>query len=912
MPAKRDLVGRQAELSQLTRLLAQDTGRAVVVSGDPGVGKTALIEKMCAFAVSKDWRVVKVLGAQAEESFALGGLNQIAIGLRDCQAGLDDHDRAVLAPVLSGDTSTEVSVLPLAAALLNLLAVAAQDRPVLLVIDDVHWLDSISAEVLGATGRRLAHPGARIVAGRRTPYESVFSASGWDELPLTALSVADSEQLLDSVGAALPAATRTAILAVAAGNPLALAELPRFADRTAWARAEVPLTERMVGVFGDRTSQLDADVRAELLRAALDGTTANTGTTNRSRYAIRNGKPAAAVGLLLADPLGQYVFRHPLVRAAIIHQSTPEERRAAHHDLAQLYSDVLFRRASHLAAATTGPDQDIADLLGEAAQLSLRLGGIPAAIEWLQEAAALSTDPKRRNALLAEAVFVTTRAGRIDEARELLGNAEADTTQFALAILTDCYRAIHTDGEVLSTHRRLLEALTKVDDLDEQVVNRLVNLLLYVTGYADDDRLHELTNAAVAEVRSRVAPAVLLYHTGVDDIASTAKAIRATLDGYAAFLSEVPARYVLMMSYPAYCTDAMAKYRVPLQTAVTQVSAHGVSLDAIEGGHVVLLDLMATGHWGQAEQIGVQCLEMAASVNGSELLRHTCLTDLGVLAACRGDLETARRYFTEVMAWSKPRELNMLLRFAQRIAVRVAFAEGDFEAAYQAAIEISPPGQFPRKNIQVGDHMLDLVEALIHTGRLEDARTHVAEAMRLNLGEVSPRVAALTIAMAAMTASDAEAENLYSCAIDHPGILEFPFEHTRIVLAHGMWLRRMRRYTEARSVLSSAAAGFDRLGALPWAQRARAELRASGASVKQALGETVRLSAQEYRVAQLAAAGNTSKEIAAKVNISPRTVDSHLANSFRKLGVTRRAGLGDALRHYDSGMESIPGSPQEV
>jgi len=905
-------VGRQAELSQLTRLLAQETGRAVVVSGDPGVGKTALIEKMCAFAVSKDWRVVKVLGAQAEESFALGGLNQIAIGLRDCQAGLDDHDRAVLAPVLSGDTSTEVSVLPLAAALLNLLAVAAQDRPVLLVIDDVHWLDSISAEVLGATGRRLAHPGARIVAGRRTPYESVFSASGWDELPLTALSVADSEQLLDSVGAALPAATRTAILAVAAGNPLALAELPRFADRTAWARAEVPLTERMVGVFGDRTSQLDADVRAELLRAALDGTTASTGAANRSRYAIRNGKPAAAVGLLLADPLGQYVFRHPLVRAAIIHQSTPEERRAAHHDLAQLYSDVLFRRASHLAAATTGPDQDVADLLGEAAQLSLRLGGIPAAIEWLQEAAALSTDPKRRNALLAEAVFVTTRAGRIDEARELLGNAEADTTQFALAILTDCYRAIHTDGEVLSTHRRLLEALTKVDDLDEQVVNRLVNLLLYVTGYADDDRLHELTNTAVAEVQSRVAPAVLLYHTGVDDIASTAKAIRATLDGYAAFLSEVPARYVLMMSYPAYCTDAMAKYRVPLQTAVTQVSAHGVSLDAIEGGHVVLLDLMATGRWGQAEQIGVQCLEMAAGVNGSELLRHTCLTDLGVLAACRGDLETARRYFTEVMAWSKPRELNMLLRFAQRIAVRVAFAEGDFEAAYQAAIKISPPGQFPRKNIQVGDHMLDLVEALIHTGRLEDARTHVAEAMRLNLGEVSPRVAALTIAMAAMTASDAEAENLYSCAIDHPGILEFPFEHTRIVLAHGMWLRRMRRYTEARSVLSSAAAGFDRLGAAPWAQRARAELRASGASVKQALGEAVPLSAQEYRVAQLAAAGNTSKEIAAKVNISPRTVDSHLANSFRKLGVTRRAGLGDALRHYDSGMDSIPGSAQEV
>jgi tetratricopeptide (TPR) repeat protein len=392
------------------------------------------------------------------------------------------------------------------------------------------------------------------------------------------------------------------------------------------------------------------------------------------------------MGLLVVDPLGQYVFRHPLVRAAIVHQASLQERRAAHHDLAGLYHDVLFRRASHLAEATTGPDQDVADLLSEAAHLSLRLGGIPAAIEWLREAAARSTDPKRRNALLAEAVFVTTRAGRINEARELLGNAESDVTHSALATLTDCYQAIHADGEVLSTHRRLLETLTKVDDLDEQVLNRLVNLLLSITGYADNNQLRTLTNASVAKVQSRVAPAVLLYHTGVADIASTAKAIRATLDGYAAFLSEVPARYVLMMSYPAYCTDAMAKFRGPLQTAVTQVSAHGASLDAIEGGHVVLLDLMATGQWEQAEQIGAQCLAMAASIHGSELLRHTCLTDLGVLAACRGDLETARRYYAEVTAWSQPRGLNLLLRFAQRIAVRVAFAEGDYEAAYQAAI----------------------------------------------------------------------------------------------------------------------------------------------------------------------------------------------------------------------------------
>jgi DNA-binding CsgD family transcriptional regulator/nucleoside-triphosphatase THEP1 len=900
VPTSGDLVGRRTELSRLIRALAEDTARAVVVCGDPGVGKTSLIDHLDASARSSGWRVVRILGVESEDSYTLGGLNQLVFSLKESLAGLDKQNQTALKPVLGGDANSSVSVLPLAAAVLDLLSVAAQNQPLMLVADDVHWMDSVSAEVLSAVGRRLADPRVQIVAGRRALHESAFSQAGWAELPLGPLSDADSASLLDRTGGPLPAATKTAILTAAAGNPLALAELPRSAAEFDFGAGAPPLTERLVEVFGGRAKRLDAASRADLLRAALDGSTAGPAAADRSRYAIRNGEPAVAMGLLVVNPLGQYVFRHPLVRAAVVHQASLHERRAAHRDLAGLYPDVLFRRATHLAGATTGPDQDVADLLGEAAQLSLRLGGIPAAIEWLREAAGLSNDPKRRTALLAEAVFVTTRAGRIDEARELLGNAEADATQFALAALADCYQAIHTDGEALSTHRRLLEALRSVDELDEQVVNRLVNLLLYITGYADDDRLHQLTNAAVAAVKLRVAPAVLLYHIGVDDIANTAKGIRSTLAGYAAFLSEVPARYVLMMSYPAYCTDAMAEFRAPLRTAFTQVSAHGASLDAIEGGRVVLLDLMASGQWEQAEEIGAQCLEMAAGLHGSELLRQTLMADLGVLAACRGDLETARRYATEVTAWSQPRGMNMMLRTAQRIAVRVAFAEGDYEAAYQSAIRISPPGEFPRKYIQVGDQMLDMIEALIHTGRLEDARAHVEEAVRLNLAEVSPRVAALILATTAMTAPDTEAEELYQSALDHPGIVEFPFERARIALAQGMSLRRMRRYNEARVVLGSAAEGFDRIGARPWAERARAELRASGATVKQSRGETIPLSAQERRIAGLAASGKTNKEIAVQLNLSPRTVEAHLSRAFRKLGITRRAALSQALLEQDS------------
>jgi DNA-binding CsgD family transcriptional regulator len=270
-----------------------------------------------------------------------------------------------------------------------------------------------------------------------------------------------------------------------------------------------------------------------------------------------------------------------------------------------------------------------------------------------------------------------------------------------------------------------------------------------------------------------------------------------------------------------------------------------------------------------------------------------------VLAAWRGDLGTARRNAADVTAWSKPRGLNMLLHTAQRIAVRVALAEADFETAYQAAIGISAPGHFPRQNVQVGDDMLDLVEAWVNTGRIEEARAHVAEAARLNLAEVSPRVAALTIAITAMTAPDSEAEGLYRSALGHPAIAEFPFERARITLAHGMWLRRQLRHTAARAALGLAAETFDRLGARPWADRARAELRAAGVSVKPSAGEQTRLSTQERRIADLAADGKTNKEIAAALSLALSTVESHLHRLFRKLGITRRSALSRALREYD-------------
>jgi DNA-binding CsgD family transcriptional regulator len=777
------------------------------------------------------------------------------------------------------------------------LVVVAWVRPVLLVVDDVHWLDRVSAEVLGAVGRRLTDPRVAIVAGRRAPYESAFSAAGWAEVPLAALGAEDAVRLLKRAGAPLTEATTAALLTAAAGNPLALTELPRFAGRIDYGPASIPLTDRLVAVFGGRLEQLEADVRAELLRAALDGTPVAAPSLHRPRYVMHNVEAAIKAGTVVADPLGQFVFRHPLVRAAVVHQASPSERRDAHRDLAALYQDVLMHRAYHLAAAADAPDQEVADLLARAAQLSGRRGGLAVAVEWLRRAAELSTDSARRSAYLADAIFIAARAGRLDETQDLLDSTHGGFGESAAAVLADCYRAFHADGDVASTHRRLLSTLAGADSLNDGMVNQLVNLLLSVTGFSGDLRYRDQANVALPAVEKRVNPAILLYRAGVEDIVGTACAARRVLEGSVEFLPQLPARWVMLLSFPAYCIDAMADFRAPLARAFAEVSSRGASIDAIEGGRVVLIDLVAAGQWDRAEEVGATCLEMARQNRGSVLVRHQLLADLGVLAANRGDVETARRYADEVTAWAGPRGLDLHLALTRRIAVRVALAEVDYEAAYQAATLVNPAGHFPSHIIAVAEDMLDLVEAALLSGHREQARAHALEAVRLNLAEVSPRVAALTLAISAMTAPDAEAGELYQAAVTHPGLAEFPFDHARIALTQGMWLRRSRRHTEARNPLELAAEIFERLGARPWANRARAELRAAKVSTSQASTDTPSLTAQERRIAELAADGHTSKKIAAKLSLSSRTVDVHLGRTFRKLGITSRAGLSEALRN---------------
>jgi len=898
MLATGSLVGRRTELAQLGQILGADRGRAVLLCGEAGIGKTALMAHVCVQAVAEDWHVVRVLGVEAEESFALGGLHQLVVGLEEVLGDLDERERAALAPLYGGDPGSSVSAMQLLVAVLNLLTKAAQNRPVLLAVDDVQWLDDISATVLGALGRRLVNQRVSILAGQRVPSEPKFTTAGWTEMVLDPLDSQDSAQLLGR-SAQLTADVGAAILAAAAGNPLALVELPRCADQVQGWSGTVPLTDRLLKVFGGRLQTLDPSVRVEMLRAALDGTPVNTSARTHGRYVMTDVQQAVAAGLLVVNPLGQPVFRHPLVCAAVIHRASEQERRDAHRELAGLYDDVLVRRASHLAAAVTGPDQEVADLLARAAQMSIRQGGLRVAVDWLNRAAELSSEPDRRRALTAEAVFVAARAGQFDKAQDLSERNIAGETDSAANVLAAAYLAFHGRGEVIAPHRSLLRALEGAATLDDDTVNRLVNLLITITNYAGDTVLWQQANAAVESVAARVDPVIVLHRRRFSDIATTAQITRALLSDRLGRLTEFGPREVMQLAFPAYCVDALADLRSPLTLAYDKAREDGASIDAVAAGCVVMLDLMATGDWAQAEKVGLTCLEMAQQVQGGVFMHHF-LANLGILAAWRGDVEAARRYATEVTEWSRPRGMGTYLDYAKRITVLAALAEGDFEAAYQATVSICPPERFPPMINQVGDGMLDLVEASISTGRLDEARAYAEVVTRLRIAEVSPRLAALTIAVSAMTAPDSEAGELYESALSHPGLADFPFEHARITLAQGMWLRRQRRHTQARDTLRRAAKAFDHLGAQTWADRAHAEFRASAATGNRFTEQNAPLSPQERRIAELAATGATSKQIAAQLTVSPRTVDTHLRNLYPKLGITSRAALGEALRKRES------------
>lgn len=903
------LVGRTSELSVLEEVLAEANagGRSLLLEGDPGVGKTALVDAVAACARNNGAPVLRVVGVETEQELAFSALHQLLYPLLDQLPGIPAFQGQVLEQALSIREGSPPGRLAISAAALALLQVVAKKVPLCVVVDDAHWIDQSSAEVLLFMARRLSGCRVAFVMAARSGWNGFVDPAGLPVLTVSPLSPEDARTLLEYSHPGLAETTQRRLLDEAEGNPLALIELPQQLNAAQRhgeepLPANLPLSARLESVFADRIRMLTPTVRFLLLMIALDGQ--RNGNLQHIREAwATTGEPwedalledSVASGLVRIHQMNDSVaFYHPMARSCLVYMSSAARRRAAHRALAGVLDHAPDRRAWHLAHAADGPDEAVATELSRVAESALARAGAAEAAAAFRRAAELSPDREARARRLEEAAFAAGVGGQLEAASQLVAAGSTETLRGAVAA---AYVLFHRDGDSDAVFRVLLPAMRQGPrgDHPEELA-------------AYDDAFYVLLNCAVWAGRQDLWPSVygVLDHVSttarmcfdcVADPARTAHDVRERLDRATAELPvNTPFWRVNWLIYTALYLDCFSYYDNVWRDFVGHAAYDSQRFVLLARAH----DSYMRGDWDTTLMLAGEGNSDAAG-HGYNFTHILFTYGLASVAAGRGDEETLRRHCDVIEAWAGPRKFQLMLAAVNEARARAAIGRGDFEEAYQQAALLTPPGVLPSHYPHAQRVFLDLVESAVRTGRTDEACAHVEAGRQARLDAVSPHHALILACAAAVAAPDEKARELYEAALVIPDAALWSHEYARLRLLYGEWLRRRRDYTVSRVHLGSALEIFEhQLKAPLWAQRAREELRAAGVTVGVSDGRNAALmSAQERRIAELAAGGLSNKEIGRKLNISPRTAGSHLYKAFPKLGITSRAALRDALAELD-------------
>lgn len=910
------LVGRPRELETLADTLATRTsgGRALVVRGPAGMGKTALLASTVERA--QEHRAARAAGSPAERDLPFAGLHAT---LRPFLDRLDDlpapQAAALRAAFGLGPAGGPPHRFLVALGALSLLAEAAGEQPVVCVCDDAQWLDQESLECLAFVARRLGAEAVTMLFGLRDDDDSVDHASCLNDLPTLTLGPLDADAARALLGAAISGpvdeAAARRVLLEAAGNPLALRELAtdlRLFGEDAPLADRLPLGRQLEAVYRRRWATLPDATRDLVVVAAAD----STGDPVLVREAARvlgiardaagfaaALAPAALVDLL--DPWPSVAFGHPLARTAVLGAAPDEALRAAHAALAAVTDASLEpdRRAWHLAAATAVPDDAIAAELEAAARRARGRGGPSTEAAFLARAAELSARPGESARRRLAASRAALEAGQPDRARALLdGIVDPALADPVTRLRTDAAirMALGRSDEALGPLVRAAEAITDADP----VLARDTLLDAFTAVVLMPWLPPSPSPADVAKVATTLPPA-----PGRSDAAADA----------------------LLAALAARAGDGYARAAPLMRTALPLALA----TDPPESlGRWYLLAVMtADDLWDDAflTRLARRTADGARRSGALDVLRlaeHT----LGNVAVWRGDLAAAQGHFDTFREVS--RMIGGSSRFAEPSDAILHAWRGDADGARAAADMVSAPpfpGAAGGLQVQMARSALGLLE--IGRGRYgealaalrpildDDPPCHgsrcLADAVEAGvrsgdrvvahealdrLRERAPRAGTpwATSALARAEAIVAEgdgAEVHHRDAIEHLATSDLVTERARAHLLFGEWLRRQKRRTEARDQLTQAFDVFSAIGAAGFAERARAELAATGLVVTQraSAGSDAHLTVQEAHVAALAAEGLTNRDIAAQLYLSPATVEYHLRKVFRKLGVTSRREL---------------------
>lgn len=914
------LIGRSAELAVLDRHF--DTARtgeaALMLTGEAGVGKTALLEAAAPRASEAGFQVLRVRGCPFQQGIGFTALNQLLQPLADGIPALPARQAETLQAVRGLSEEQPTDFLAIANAVHALLArVATEAGPLALLVDDVAWVDRPSATVLGSLARSLHTEPVALLGASRTGDESFLSNIRLREYEVRPLDDAAANELVADRFPAMAARVRRRLVAEARGNPLALLELPvPLNDLQQTERgtlpAVLPLTERLKGIFSTRVAALPTATRKLLLLAVLDG----SGELHILQRALGEPdglaglSPAERAGLVQVDVVtGRLEFRHPLTRSAVLELSTSEERRWGHLALAAELPQGSEHRARHLADAAVGPDDHVAALLHEVAYGTLRRGDAVGAITTLLRASELSATGTGKARRLAEAACLGANiTGGLRNVRALLDNADradpsgVDSLAAATAAASEL---LNGEGDVDTAHRLLVGAIdTQVWPEDgetvEDIFREALNTLLMVCFYGGRPELwHSFANLVKRRrppTSRRLLPVIL---GTFGDPAYGALPFLDRLDQLVSGLHQQtdPVR-VFGVALSASYVDRLPGCRSALRRVVDDGRDGGAIALAIQAQFLLGNDAYASGQWDDLLEITAEGLAWCETYD-YRLTASTGHFQQGLVAAARGDGSTAREIADRLVSWGNPRGLGALRVYASHIRALSALGSADFDTAHRHLRALGTPGEIRPFTPHALWLLLDFTEAAAHTDHHEEAAAHVAAVRKTDIPSISPRLAMLTDAAEAMATPDFIDHDLFEAAIATPGAERWPFDWARICLAYGERLRRAKAGGAARIHLDAALGTFERLGAAPWSARAANELRASGIPVRPVESDGqdphALLTPQERQAAQLAATGLTNKQIAAQLFLSPRTVAAHLRSVFRKLNVTSRGGLRDAL-----------------
>ena len=899
------LLGRGAETKLLAALLdgVRDAGGALVLTGEPGIGKSRLLAAAAEAARERGFTVLSATGVQSEAHLPFAGLHQLLRPLRFRAADLPAPLRAALDAAfgLSGEPAPER--FQIAMAVLDLLCDGATDAPLLVVVEDAQWLDRPTTEVLAFVARRLQSDPIVLLAAVRDGYPSPLLDAGLPRHHLGALAPAEAKALLDLSARQLSAVTRDRLLTEAAGNPLALIELPIAAERQEPVMLGSPLTQRLEQAFAARVSDLPAATRLLLLVAALSDDGRLSAIVDAASVVAGRAlglellEPAAAAEIIGLD-LQSVRFRHPLIRSAVRQSASLLQRRRVHEALAEVLRAEPDRRVWHRAALISGTHEEIANELEEAAGRARRRGALAVAVTALQRAAELSPPRQRPRRLLA-AAQLAFELGQRDLVTPMLREVEQlDPDPLERARASWIEEVVHTrplgDAARVASLIDTAEQAGLAGDRDLQL-----DLAWLVASRA------WLVDAAPAARRVLTEAADRLGDPALADLRILA------IQAYADPFGKAPAILERLRQAAADVrrdTDA-ARYLGPAAVAVGAFDIAPTFLgEAVEGlrsqgrlGHLprmlTLQGRMAAqvADWGVAMPAAEEARRLAAELGEPHWVAAADAVE-SLIAGIRGDQDAAERAAAQAESVALPAGANLTTAFAQFGRISAALGAGRHSDAYEAAERLFDPAS-PAHHPFIACWLIgDLAEAALHAGRVEEARARVKKVEAAS-GDLPGTCIAIGLmhARALLAQDSAEASDRFDAALG-ADLARWPIQRARLLLAYGQWLRRQRRVADSRAPLRAARDAFDAMGCAAWGDQARRELRASGeSSSRRGLVARDQLTAQELQIAQLAAQGLSNRDIAQQLYLSHRTISTHLYRIFPKLGITSRGELRSAL-----------------